>query len=81
MEVRNAVVGALVGGFAGIVGTLEYVERKAREDQAHTSELKAHTEKLKTLKEESWYAKGEREALDARLRALELARAREEAAR
>lgn len=77
-DLTKSIIGAIIGGLAGIIGTLEYVERRAKETQSHASSIGAHSEKLKNLKEELWYAKGERESLSARIKVLEIRDAKRE---
>ena len=76
-DVGKPIVAAFLGGFAGILGTLQYVEEGAKEEQRHASKLEAHTENLKSIKETAFYAMQDRKALDARIKTLELQHAKE----
>ena len=76
-EVGKPIIAAFVGGFAGILGTLTYVEEGAKEEQRHASKLENHSEKLRNMREQSYYAKQERQALDARIKIIELQHAKE----
>lgn len=63
----SAALGLMVGVMAGV----NFVDKSSREEADQNGKLGTHAEKLKNLKDDAWYAKGEREALRSRVEALE----------